>query len=234
MPFAAHKVVIESVSDAGGLAKLIDDGELTADGVIAIIGKTEGNGGVNDYTRILADQAFRGVLKEKGSRSMAEIEEIPMAWSGGTDGIICPNAVILSRNDGPAGPDDQARLTVGISMSDQILPEDIGRPAMVTKIAAAVKVAMPKVYHDVVLRAMHLHGALGVSNEMPFSRMLIGAEVMAIADGPTEVHKSTVARQVLRDYKPVDDLWPSKHLPKLRDAAREKYAQYFENELANL
>ena len=104
----------------------------------------------------------------------------------------------------------------------------------VRKDIAAVKVAMPKVYHDVVLRAMHLHGALGVSNEMPFSRMLIGAEVMAIADGPTEVHKSTVARQVLREYKPVDDLFPSKHLPKLRAAAREKYAAYFEQELAGL
>lgn len=104
----------------------------------------------------------------------------------------------------------------------------------VRKDIAAVKVAMPKVYHDVVLRAMHLHGALGVSNEMPFSRMLIGAEVMAIADGPTEVHKTTVARQVLREYKPVDDLFPSRHLPKLKAAAREKYAAYFEQELAGI
>jgi cyanuric acid amidohydrolase len=142
MPFAAHKVVIESVSDASGLAKLIDDGEIAADGVIAVIGKTEGNGGVNDYTRILADQAFRGVLIERGSRPEDEINQIPMAWSGGTDGVICPNAVILSRNDGPAGSADEPRLTVGISMSDTILPEDIGRPAMVTKIADGVKVAM--------------------------------------------------------------------------------------------
>lgn len=104
----------------------------------------------------------------------------------------------------------------------------------VRKDIAAVKVAMPKVYHDVVMRAMHLHGALGVSNEMPFSSMLIGAEVMAIADGPTEVHKSTVARQVLRDYKATEDLFPTKHLPKLRAAARDKYAEYFEAELANL
>jgi len=99
---------------------------------------------------------------------------------------------------------------------------------------AAVKVAMPKVYHDVVLRAMHLHGALGVSNEMPFTRMLIGAEVMALADGPTEVHKTTVARQVLREYKATDDLFPSRHLPKLKAAARDKYAAYFEHELASI
>lgn len=104
----------------------------------------------------------------------------------------------------------------------------------VRKDIAAVKVAMPKVYHDVVLRTMHLHGALGVSNEMPFSGMLIASEVMALADGPTEVHKSTVARQVLRDYKPhTDDLFPTKHIPKLRAAAREKYASYFELEAAN-
>ena len=142
MPFAAHKIVIESVSDASGLAALIDRGEITADGVVAIIGKTEGNGGVNDYTRILADQAFRAVLTERGTRESSEINEIPMAWSGGTDGVICPNAVILSKVEGPAGPSDESRLTVGISMSEQILPEDIGRPAMVEKVAAAVKVAM--------------------------------------------------------------------------------------------
>lgn len=142
MPYAAHKVVIEGVSDASGLARLIDEGTITADGVIAVIGKTEGNGGVNDYTRILADQAFRGVLEARGSRSADEIAEIPMAWSGGTDGVICPNAVILSRNDGPAGPADEARLTVGIAMSDVIEPEDIGRPAMVEKISRAVTVAM--------------------------------------------------------------------------------------------
>ncbi|MGF1598441.1 MAG: ring-opening amidohydrolase [Acidimicrobiales bacterium] len=142
MAFAAHKVVIEGVSDAGGLVDLIDRGEVDADGVIAIIGKTEGNGGVNDYTRILADQAFRGVLGARGTRSAAEIAEIPMAWSGGTDGVICPNAVILSRTDEPAGEPDESRLTVGIAMSDVILPEDIGRPAMVIKIAEAVTVAM--------------------------------------------------------------------------------------------
>jgi acyl-CoA dehydrogenase len=99
---------------------------------------------------------------------------------------------------------------------------------------AAVKVAMPKVLHDVVQRAMHLHGALGVSNEMPFTRWLLAAEVMGIADGPTEVHKVTVARQVLRDHKGVDGLWPSEHLPTKRAAARERFAHLLEQEVGNL
>jgi acyl-CoA dehydrogenase len=99
---------------------------------------------------------------------------------------------------------------------------------------AAIKVAMPKVLHDVAQRALHLHGALGVSDEMPFMGLLLAAEVMGIADGPTEVHKVTIARQVLRDYKPADGLWPSEHLPSKRAAARERLAHLLEGEVGNL
>src|SRR5579884_779530 len=104
----------------------------------------------------------------------------------------------------------------------------------VRKDIAAVKVAMPKVYHDVVRRAMHLHGALGVSNEMPFHAMLMAAEVMGIADGPTEVHKVTVARQVLKEYSTVDTTFPSGHLPARREAARQKMADVLEHAVGNL
>lgn len=103
----------------------------------------------------------------------------------------------------------------------------------VRKDIAAVKAAMPKVLHDVVQRAMHLHGALGVSNEMPFAGMLLGAEALGIADGPTEVHKITVARQLLRDRKPAEGVWPSAHLPTRRAAARERYAEALERAVGN-
>ena len=104
----------------------------------------------------------------------------------------------------------------------------------VRKDIAAVKVLMPGVLHDVSWRAMQVHGALGVSNEMPFHRMMLGASVLGLADGPTEVHKVTVARQVLRDHRPSDDLWPTRHVPKLRAAAEAKYAEYLEHEVGNL
>ena len=103
----------------------------------------------------------------------------------------------------------------------------------VRKDIAAVKAAMPKVLHDVVARAMHLHGALGVSNEMPFAHMMMSAVAMGIADGPTEVHKMTVARQVLRGYKPVEGLWPSGHLPSRKAAARARFANLIEHEVGN-
>ena len=99
---------------------------------------------------------------------------------------------------------------------------------------AAVKVAMPKVLHDVVQRAMHLHGALGVSDEMPFVKMMVAAESLAIADGPTEVHKLTVARRTLREYEPVDGPFPSGHLPTRRTAAQARLAALLEHEIAEL
>jgi acyl-CoA dehydrogenase len=104
---------------------------------------------------------------------------------------------------------------------------------LVRKDIAAVKAAMPKVFHDVVQRAMHLHGALGISTEMPFSAMMVGAQALAIADGPTEVHKITLARQLLREYEPVEGLWPSGHLPTRREAARARYADLLELEVGN-
>ena len=99
---------------------------------------------------------------------------------------------------------------------------------------AAVKVAMPKVLHDVVQRAMQLHGSLGVSDEMPFIKMMVAAQSLAIADGPTEVHKLTVARRTLKEYTPVDTLFPSQHLPTRRAAAQARLAEILEREVAEL
>lgn len=99
---------------------------------------------------------------------------------------------------------------------------------------AACKVEAERVLHDVVLRAMHLHGALGMSNLLPFGRMWSLAPMMGIMDGPSEVHKVTVARRVLRDYKPSDGLWPSEFLPDKIEAARKKLAEYLEHEVGNL
>lgn len=137
-----RKVPIRSVSDASELTRLIDDGVLEARRVIAIIGKTEGNGGVNDYTRILADRAFREALIAKGAPS-DQVRQIPIVWSGGTDGVISPHATIFATVDpAKAEQSDEPRLTVGFAMSEPILPEEIGYVAMVTKVSDAVQAAM--------------------------------------------------------------------------------------------
>src|SRR5262249_32175113 len=141
MAIEVAKIELKTVQDASGLEDCITAGKFTADEVIAVIGKTEGNGGVNDFTRILADQAFRRVLAKRGKRGEAEIAGMPMVWSGGCDGVITPHATVFARN-AKTGPTWKWRRGVGTAMSAELLPEDIGRPAMVEKVADAVKAAM--------------------------------------------------------------------------------------------
>ena len=112
--------------------------------------------------------------------------------------------------------------------------DTVGDYAKIRQHIAGVKVATPRVLIDVVYRAMHAHGSLGVSNLMPLAGMWMSGPIMGIADGPTEVHKDTIAKQVLKGYKPHDGLYPSMHLPTRIEAARAHIEARLEHEIANL
>ena len=75
------------------------------------------------------------------------------------------------------------------------------------------KVQMAKVYHDIIQRAIQLHGSLGVTLELPLADWWGGAMSLALADGPTEVHKVQVAKALLKQAKPAPGLFPSEHIP---------------------
>jgi alkylation response protein AidB-like acyl-CoA dehydrogenase len=89
---------------------------------------------------------------------------------------------------------------------------------------AACKYTCAKVLREVSYRALHIMGSLGTTNLTPLQAMFAGSPVMAIADGVDEVHKVTVARNVLAEYEPHDGPWPTEYLPAKRDRARKKYA----------
>src|SRR3546814_1818446 len=78
---------------------------------------------------------------------------------------------------------------------------------------AMCKVQMAKVYHDIVQRAIQLHGSLGVTLETPLADMWMGLPSLALADGPTEVHKVQVAKAHLKNATPAPGLFPSEHIP---------------------
>src|ERR1700726_2406475 len=84
---------------------------------------------------------------------------------------------------------------------------------------AAIKVLTSRVMESVAKRAIQIHGALGTTYDLPLTRMLASGLLLALADGPTEVHQTTVAKQVLRGYKPADGLWPSEYIPARKAAA---------------
>jgi alkylation response protein AidB-like acyl-CoA dehydrogenase len=95
---------------------------------------------------------------------------------------------------------------------------------------AACKYTMGKVLREVSYRALHIMGSLGTTNLTPLQAMYAGAPTMAIADGVDEVHKVTVARNVLKGYEPHPGLWPTEYIPAKRDQARKKYAGLLESD----
>jgi ring-opening amidohydrolase-like protein len=141
MAVNVRKFELASPQDVSGLEACFRSDNLSADSLVALIGKTEGNGGVNDFSRALADLTVRAALAKAGTRSQAEIAAIPMVWSGGCDGVIAPHATVFFR-DNSVGAPNQSRLAIGAAISEEILPEDIGRPAMIEKLAAGVRTAM--------------------------------------------------------------------------------------------
>jgi acyl-CoA dehydrogenase len=89
---------------------------------------------------------------------------------------------------------------------------------------ALIKFYGAKVLHDVVDRALQLHGSLGYSTDLPLEQMYRFARAARIYDGPDEVHRQTVARRILRGYQPPADEIPTEHLPTRREEARERFA----------
>jgi acyl-CoA dehydrogenase len=89
---------------------------------------------------------------------------------------------------------------------------------------SAVKAAMPKVLHDVAARAVQIHGSLGVSHETPLASMVLESFHMGLADGATELHQIALAREVLKQYSPTPDLFPTNHLPTRRARAEARFA----------
>jgi alkylation response protein AidB-like acyl-CoA dehydrogenase len=95
---------------------------------------------------------------------------------------------------------------------------------------AACKYTCAKVLREVSYRAVHIMGSLGTTNLTPLQAMWAAAPTMAIADGVDEVHKVTVARNVLKEYEPHPGLWPSEYIPAKREEARKKYASLIESD----
>ena len=81
-------------------------------------------------------------------------------------------------------------------------------------------------------RAIQVHGSLGFSTDLPLEHMYRSARAARIVDGPDEVHRVTVARQVLKGYKAVEV--PTEHVPTRREEAARRFAKLLDRATANL
>lgn len=141
MKIGVHKIAMAAPNDVSGLKSLIDSGAVDPATIVALIGKTEGNGGANDFTRGFATLSFQLLLAPLLGLTPDEVgARIAFVWSGGTEGVLSPHATIFTRT--PSKVSGTPRLALGIGITRDLSPEEIGRMAMVEAVAAAVRDCM--------------------------------------------------------------------------------------------
>ncbi len=132
--------------DVSGLLDFITAGKIDPLSILAILGKTEGNGGVNDFTREYAVAALCGALAPYVGLSPDRVEErIAFVMSGGTEGVLSPHITVFTRIqivDFQSGAITGKRLSIGIASTRDFLPEELGRRAQIDETASAVSIAM--------------------------------------------------------------------------------------------
>jgi cyanuric acid amidohydrolase len=205
--------------DVDGLARLIADGHLAARDIVAIIGKTEGNGGVNDFTRAFASISFARLLGAHLGITAAEVEaRVPLVMSGGTEGVLSPHATIFARHPAASVARDGLGLVIGVAATRDFAPHEIGRRAQIEATAEAVIAAMNDagisdrdhvhfvqvkcpLLTPVQMQAARLAGHPAVTEEayhsMAYSR---GASALGVALALGEVPAPIADGAVLRDW----------------------------------
>ena len=119
--------------DTAPLAAAIDKGEIDPATIVAIVGKTEGNGCVNDFTRGYATLALKLLLKD---------QPVAIVMSGGTEGGLSPHLLVFCVEETAAAPGTTQRLAIGTAFTREFRPEEIGRQAQIDETARAVATAM--------------------------------------------------------------------------------------------
>jgi cyanuric acid amidohydrolase len=140
------RIVTKGPGDVSGLLSFIESGKIDPRSILAILGKTEGNGGVNDFTREYAVSALCAVLAPYVDLPAHRVEErIAFVMSGGTEGVLSPHITVFTRADVVGGQSEGIsgkRLSIGIAQTRDFLPEELGRGVQIEQTAKAVATAM--------------------------------------------------------------------------------------------
>lgn len=140
---AVFRIPVSGPSDTSGIEALIADGTLAATGITAILGKTEGNGCVNDFTRGYATQSLRAMLARHLDAD--RIDRIPLVMSGGTEGGLSPHWIVLAEAAADADADAAQQapaLAFASAITRPLTPREIGRHAQAGLVRDAVRAAM--------------------------------------------------------------------------------------------
>jgi cyanuric acid amidohydrolase len=138
MRIGVHKLAMNNPGDVSALERLIAEGAVKPQEIVALIGKTEGNGGANDFTRGFATLSYALAIGKHLSLPPDEVaKRIAFVWSGGTEGVLSPHATLFTRVEAPSA--SSKRLALGIAVTRDFLPEEVGTMVEVREVAAAVE-----------------------------------------------------------------------------------------------
>jgi cyanuric acid amidohydrolase len=220
--FDVIRIPTNGPGDVSGLMALIDSGALDPSSILAVLGKTEGNGGVNDFTREYAVAALCNALSSHLKLAPREVEaRVAFVMSGGTEGVLSPHITVFTRSRAPETVGEKSsgkRLSVGVAHTRDFLPEEIGRDAQIEETTKAVEAAMcdasieaesdvhfvqikcplltSERVQDAAVRGKTVITASGYAS-MGYSR---GASAIGVAKALGEVGAEVGERQVLKDW----------------------------------
>ncbi|ARP80366.1 cyanuric acid amidohydrolase [Bordetella genomosp. 8] len=160
-----HRLPASAPDDVTALVQAVDRGEIDPRAIVAVLGKTEGNGCVNDFSRGLATQALKHAIARLARRDLDDVaRDVAFVMSGGTEGGLSPHWLVFEVRDAPAAPatpaappvqasragataagpatEGVATLAIGVAITPAFLPEEIGRMPQALRTAEAVQAAM--------------------------------------------------------------------------------------------
>lgn len=132
------RLAMNGPSDVSAIAGLLQSGAIAPDSIVAILGKTEGNGCVNDFTRGYAVQSLRALLS--AHLSAEQLDRVSMVMSGGTEGGLSPHWLVFSHIEAAATPGKS--LAVASIATPTLNPSEIGRRAQAVYVRDAVHAGM--------------------------------------------------------------------------------------------
>ena len=140
MKVDVFKIPQSSPDDLTGLISLVQQQQLDPKNIVAILGKTEGNGCVNDFTRGFAVATLKGYLRSLMGEELAK--QIVYVMSGGTEGVLSPHMTVFTRQMENLEDPVQYGLALGIYHTRDFLADEIGTLTMVDVVAEGVRNAI--------------------------------------------------------------------------------------------
>lgn len=222
MDVNVYKIAMSAPDDVSGLKELIENGDINPKEIIAVLGKTEGNGCVNDFTRGFCTSTIRSFLAKKLGKTENEVgEKVAFVMSGGTEGVMTPHATIFTKREVTEAEklERDKSLAVNVGFTRNFLPEEIGTLIMVKEVKRVilelmkssgiekkedvhfVQIKCPLLTSDRILESKSRGNLVVVEDtykSMGYSR---GASALGVAVALEEVDESKVTeKSILKDW----------------------------------